>query len=559
MNNNRLTRALLAMGIALSTTLTATAQPSAVKNAAKAVFTLTTFKDDGSLLASSHGVFIDAAGTAISDWSSFDGARRAVVIDANGKRMDVECIIGANEIYDVAKFRVAAKTNAAPIATTAAAEGASVYLVGYSVKKPDITTTRIDKVETFMDKYSYYIIKSILPDNTQSCPLVNDAGQVIGFVQHSQYTTDNHATDAQYINDIQLSGLSANDPVLRRTGIPTAIPDDKEQARVALILTGQTADSTKYAKTVDLFLSKFPDMTDGYSARAHQHLAANDFASAAKEMETAIKNVNEKDDAHFNYARIIYQKEVYKSGIPYPDWSLDKAYDEAQKAYDINPQPLYQHLQAQILFSKQEYQQAYERFIALTATELRNAELYYEAAQCKKKLGAKAEETVALLDSAIANFKRPYPAEAAPYFYARAGERVEKGDYRLAVADYNQYDTLMLGRHNADFYYVREQAEVKARQFQQALIDIEVATRMVPREPLYWAEKSNLLIRLKMNKEAIASAEQCIALDPEYSDGYLLKGLATIHNGDKKAGLPLLEKARELGNEQAQGLIDKYK
>ena len=546
-------------GLLLLATLTTAAQPSPVKNVGKSVFTLTTFKADGSLLASSHGVFVDDAGTAVSDWSSFDGASKAVVIDAAGKRLDVDYVIGANEIYDVAKFHVAGKTNGAPIAQAAVAEGATVYLVGYSVKKPEISTTRIDKVETFMDKYAYYVIKSILPDNTQSCPLVNDGGQVIGFVQHSQYTTDNHSTDVKYITDIQQTGLSFNDPVLRRTGIPTAIPNDKEQARVALMLSGQTSDSTKYARTVDLFLNKFPDMADGYFARAQRYVVNNDFAAAARDMEAAIKNATEKDDAHFSYARLIYQKEVYKSGLPYPDWSLDKAYDEAQKAYDINPQPLYQHLQAQILFTKQEYQQAYDRFIALTATDLRNPELYYEAAQCKKKLGGTAEETVALLDSAINGFKRPYTSEAAPYFYARAGERAEKGDYRLAVADYNQYDTLMLGRHNADFYYVREQCEVKARQFQQALIDIEIATRMVPGEPLYWAEKSNLLIRLKMPKQAIESADQCIALDPEYSDGYMLKGLATIHQGNKKAGLELLAKARDMGNEQAQGLIDKYK
>ena len=62
------------------------AQPSAVKNVAKSVFTLTTFKADGSILASSHGVFIDNNGTAMSDWASFDGAATAVVVDANGWR-----------------------------------------------------------------------------------------------------------------------------------------------------------------------------------------------------------------------------------------------------------------------------------------------------------------------------------------------------------------------------------------------------------------------------------------------------------------------------------------
>ncbi len=552
-------KTLLTTLLVLTAHITALAQPSAVKNAAKAVFTLTTFKADGSLLASSHGVFIDNNGTAISDWSSFDGAHKAVVVDAAGKQMEVESLVAANEIYDVAKFKVAGKTTGAAVATSGLAEGATAYLLGYSVKKADITETRIDKVETFMDKYSYYIIKTILPDNTQSCPLVNAAGQVIGFVQHSQYTTDNHATDAAYIADMKVTGLSVNDPVLKRTAIPTAIPEEAEQARLALLLAAQTSDSTKYDKTVELFIRQFPTLTEGYLARAQRKAAFNDFDAATRDIETAIKVASDKDEAHFGYARLIYQKEVYKSAIPYPAWTLDKAYEEAQKAYDINPQNIYKHLQAQILFTKEDYQQAYDRFMALTTTDLRNPELFYEAAQCRKKLNAANSETIALLDSAITLFKQPYPAEAAPYFYARAGELEESGEYRKAIYDYNQYDTLMLGRHPAEFYYKREQCELKARMFQQALIDIEVATRIAPREPLYWAEKGSLLLRLKMYEQAATSAECCLILEPENSDALLIKGVALIQQGKKKEGLEQLQKAQQMGNEQAQALIDKYK
>ena len=58
--------------LTMTATVCMVAQPTPVKNVAKAVFTLTTFKADGSLLASSHGVFIDANGTGISDWAPFD-------------------------------------------------------------------------------------------------------------------------------------------------------------------------------------------------------------------------------------------------------------------------------------------------------------------------------------------------------------------------------------------------------------------------------------------------------------------------------------------------------
>ena len=79
------------------------AQPAAVKNAGKAVFTLTTFKADGSLLASSHGIFVGKNGEAISQLKPFEGAASAVVIDNSGKKMNVIRILGANDIYDVIK------------------------------------------------------------------------------------------------------------------------------------------------------------------------------------------------------------------------------------------------------------------------------------------------------------------------------------------------------------------------------------------------------------------------------------------------------------------------
>ena len=197
-------------------------QPAPVKNAAKSIFTLTTFKADGSLLASSHGVFTDAAGTAISDWAPFDGASRAVVVDANGKSLEVDCIYDANEIYDVVKFHVKGKTTGITLAPAHAATGDDIYLVTYSLKKPEVTTTKVEKVETFMEKYAYYVMKMMAPENAVGCPLVNANGQLLGFLQQSRFTTDYHSTDAQYITDMQTTGLTCNDPVMRRTFIPTA-------------------------------------------------------------------------------------------------------------------------------------------------------------------------------------------------------------------------------------------------------------------------------------------------------------------------------------------------
>ena len=97
-------------------TIGAFAQNASMQKTAKAVFTLTTFNKDGSLKASSHGIFVSADGQAVSTWAPFSGADHAIVIDAQGKQHTVETIIGANELYDVCKFTISGTTLPAPIA-----------------------------------------------------------------------------------------------------------------------------------------------------------------------------------------------------------------------------------------------------------------------------------------------------------------------------------------------------------------------------------------------------------------------------------------------------------
>lgn len=535
----------------------ACAQPAQVKNVAKSVFTLTTFKADGSLLASSHGVFVGGNGEAISSLTPFIGAAKAVVVDAKGNKMNVVRMMGGNSIYDVAKFKVDGNTVPAKIASSAATAGSQAWLVSYSIKSPSVKPATIRNVENFMDKYSYYIFTLDASDNTAACPFVNSAGEVIGLLEHSTTNSDVHAADARYIYNLKTTAFSLNEDFFRKMGIPVALPDDKEQAVLALMISGQTGDSIKHAAVVDDFLKAYPNSLDGYVAKAQMAVAGNRFDEAASSMETAIKSIKEKDEAHFNYSKIIYNKEL-NSRVDYAPWSLDKAFDEADKAYAIKPLPVYKHQQALIRFSKGEYEQACNMFMELLETELRNPELFYEAARCKQMLKASNAEVIALLDSAVNNTDTLRIVEAAPYFLMRADIYVAEGNYRQAVFDYTRYEILKGRQVNADFYYIREQAEVKAKLFKQALVDINMAVILAPKEPTYIAEKASLELRVNMVDNALVSAQRCIELAPEYSDGYLLLGLAQVQKGNKKEGIENMKKAHELGNVQAQTFIDKY-
>lgn len=199
------------------------------------------------------------------------------------------------------------------------------------------------------------------------------------------------------------------------------------------MMAAQANDSIKHAAIVSDFINQYPTSVDGYTAQAQIYLDANDFESAEKEMETAIKKVENKDEAHYNYSKIIYNKEVYKSDIPYAAWNLDKAFEEINKAYAINPQPSYQHQQALITYAKGEYQKAYDMFMDLTKTSIRNPELFYNASQCKQMLKAPMKEVIALLDSAITTTDTLRLREAAPYFLARAEAYITTDSFRQAV------------------------------------------------------------------------------------------------------------------------------
>lgn len=534
-------------------------QSKQVKKAAASIFSLTTFKTDGTLLASTNGVFISDNGEAISAFYPFVGADSAVVIDTNGNALPVDVIIGANELYDVCKFKVNGKTTPIKIASTPSNDGEKVWMLGYSIKNQDAKQVPIQKTELFMDKYTYYIFTSETPENMEGCPFVNAKGELIGILQHANHSEGTHAVDAHFMKDMQINnGLSLADPVLRQTTIRTQLPAKEEDALVTLMMASEQ-NKKNYLKYIQDFKRLFPHAVDGYAAQARQYANKKEFAKAATEMETAIQNVHKKDAAHAEYAKIIFHQQLFQPDSTYLAWSLDKALTEAQKAYEINPLPAYQHQQAQIIYSKGNYQKAYDMFIALTKTNLRSGELFYEAAQAKAQLKANQAEILSLLDSAVAACPQPLTPIAAPFVLARGAAYDQAGDYKKAIMDYNRYDTLMLGRANHEFYYTRFNCNVKLRRYQQALNDIAHAAVLNRQEPTYLAEMASLQLKVNYIDDALKTAELCIGIAPNYPDIYLIKGLALIQKKQKKLGIEAFEKAKQLGDKRAQDYIDKYK
>lgn len=555
--NMKLRTLILTIALVLGISTNISAQPGVVKKAADAAFTLTTFKADGSILATSNGVCISTDGIAISPWKPFIGADKAVIIDAKGQKHEVECLLGANEIYDIVKFQVNGKTIAAPLTTTVSAND-EVWITPMP-KSGNAEKADVVNVEKFMDKYNYAILKSTATDKLNGAPVFNTKGQVIGLFNISGDSQS--STDVSYANDFTVNGLSQNDITLRQSGICIGLPNKIEEAVVALMLSSEKPSNIHEAVVND-FIAKFPQSNDGYYALANIQIAKGEIANADKTMQTAVGKVTAKDEAHYNYARLIYRGTLAQDSeekTKSVGWTLDKALDEIQKAQSTKANDAYRHLQAQIIFAKGDYAKAYTEFEALTKTKFNNPELYLEMAQSRQHLGATDQEILDLLNKSIELCDTPYVSTSAPYFYTR-GQQLEKmGEYRKAVQDYYTYEFFNQGRLGAAFYYMREQCEVKARMWQQALQDILIASRLDPKEALYPTEAGSLLLRLNKIDAAISAAQQAIQLDASLPDAYLILGIAQCESKQKEEGLKNIQKAKELGNTQADTFLQKYK
>lgn len=535
----------------------ALAQPAPVKKAAASVFSLTTFDKNGDIVGSTRGVFVGKNGEAIAMWKPFMGADHAVAIDAKGNKHDVDVMMGISEMYDVCLFRIKGTAPASLELTADNTPATTTYAVGYDLKKPTFKKLTPVRTEKFMEVNNYYVFKDEdVAGNDLGCPVVNEQGMLLGIMQRPADGGQAFATDARIIKSFAVNGLSLNDRTFRATGIRTALPTDQQQATLTLMLAQQQGDTTRLEQYIADFTNAFPTATEGYTALAEVRIGQGNLAEADETLQKEVKRAAQKDEAYYDYARLVYQSVVFKVDTTFTAWNLQKALDLSEQASKANPLPIYKHQQAQIIYAQGDYQRALTMFTELQKTELgKNGEVFYEAAQCKTRLKAPQAEVLQLLDSAVA---AQDGVISAPYVLARGRLLDVAGEHRKAYMDYLKYDTLMHLNASDDFYYLRYQCGVKIRQYQIALNDIAHAIVLNRNEPTYYAEMASLQLRVNKLDDAIKTCDMALSLAPEYADLYIIKGVAACESDKKYDGLAALRKAQELGDERAEKLIEKY-
>ena len=541
--------------------------PKWVEKAKRAVFSVVTYDKDDKILNTGNGFFVSEDGIAVSDYALFKGAQRAVIIDTEGRQMPVLNIMGADDMYDVVKFRVditGKKVNSLTLVTAPPAAGSEIYLLPYSTQKDrSCTFGHVKSIDKMVGNYFYYTLQLRLKEKMVSCPLVTAEGTVFGLAQKSSgqdTTTVCYAADVRYAMDQKISALSYTDFALKDIGIKKALPDTEEQALVFLYMASAQLPSDKYAEVLNDFVEQYPNSADGYMRRAVNRASMSDAVSmqlVEADMDRALELAQDKAGIRFERAKLIYNYVLNNSEKTYDNWTLDKALEEIREAVVLQPLPVYIQLEGDILFSKQDYASALSCYEQVNRSSLASPASFFRTAQTKEMMQAPVEEIVALLDSCVSRCPMPYTDATAPYLLARAQALLNAGQARRSMLDYDAYFKAVDGKVNDSFYYYREQASLQAHQYQRALDDLAKAIELNPKELLYRAELAVVNIRVGRSEEAVKVLQEALQIDPSYSEAYRLMGLAYIYLKKKNEACEALAKAKELGNENVDDLIEK--
>lgn len=544
--------------------------PKWVEKAKRAVFSVVTYDKNDKMLNTGNGFFVSEDGLALSDYSLFKGAERAVVITAEGKQMPVSTILGANDMYDVIKFRVAITEKKVPalvVAKTTPAVGTDAWMLPYSTQKSIACVSgKVKEVSKVAGEYHYYTLGMQMKDKMVSCPVMNVEGQVFGIAQKSSgldTVTTCYAAGAAFAMAQKISALSLGDAALKSIGIRKGLPDTEDQALVYLFMASSSLSSEDYGKLLDDFIRQFPANTDGYLRRANYYVAkAKDnqswFDKAVVDLNQALKVAQKKDDVYYNIGKLMYAYQLSKPEKTYKDWTYDTALKNVRQAFAIDPLPIYVQLEGDILFAQQDYAGALAAYEKVNASNMASAGTFFSAAKTKELLKAEPKEILVLMDSCISRCPQPITADFAPYLLERSQINMNAGQPRKAMLDYDAYFKAVNGQVNDVFYYYREQAALKARQYQRALDDIAKAVELNPADLTYQAENAVVNLRVGRYEKAIEILNGILKNDPKYGEAYRLLGLCQVQLKKTDEACANFKKAKELGDPNVDELIKKY-
>lgn len=560
-------------------TLAAHAQKNAPKwidKQRKAIIEVNVYDKSGNLLRSGTAVYVSDNGDAIASYTLFRGAATATVKESDGKSYPVARLIGADEMYDLMKFRVQVPKRSPFVALAAnpPVEGDAAYRVAFSQGKNALFAAgSVTEVSPMKEHYGYYKIDIPLDAAQSDAPLFTEQGELFGLTQEDATgeTEFIYAISAAYANTLLLSAMDFMSATYTSIDIPKVWPEEESQAQVALMLLNGSEDAKRHLQTLNDFVESFPNLPDCYQSRASHYAyyrnvlasspadRANCLKEALNDIDRAMQIADKKGDVYFFKSKLIYDTVLNDSTLTDENWSVESAKAAIQQALDSEDNPLYHQHLADIEFGMNNFAEAFDQYMQVNKSSFATSATYYMAAKAKENTpGVNLFEVLTLLDSAVVKSTGAATSERAAYLLERVEYKNRLMLYDEAIADYDQYYDLMDGRVNDMFYYLREQAKFRKGDMDAALSDIREAIRLNPSNAVYLAEEAAVLMRQEKYTDALTSLKRAIELAPEFEAGYRLAGLCHVRQGNKAEGCEMFRKAKELGDPVVDRLIKEH-
>lgn len=536
--------------------------PKGVGAARKAVASVVTYRQ-GVMLRNGTAVFAGEKGDVLSSRSLFVGADSAVVIDCKGTARPVERIVGVNEMFDCIRVRVAAdkRLNTLPLSTSNVVAGESLYQLGYGVGKGGFVEPAV--VERVDSVYScaYYTLAKPMEARFTALPLVNGNGELVAVMQEAATgdTINSYAIGASVVSMLDVSVPTFGRGYYPSMEIRTALPQKKEDALSCLYMQTILGDSVSYRNVIADFVAQYPTSSEGYISRAeYEALMLHDIDAALQSWDKAFNFAQNPAEVHFAKAKVLNTIVLEGDSTFHHSLTKTDVLSEIDKAIAADSQSLFVNAKAEILCSHSDFAAAALCYEQLAATDMRSADIFAKASQCYRAV-EDYSKSVAMLDSAVNCFDSTMVKSYAPYILTRALVNATAKKYRDAVFDYNRYESIMAGTLGAEFYYLREQAELNAKMYQLALNDLDTAISLAPENIAYYVEKALLCYRVKLSDEGVRTLKEAEAIAPAVPDVHYLLGRLYIQKGETENARPCLEKALELGHPDAAGVLEQLK
>ena len=536
--------------------------PKEVLKAKRSVVSVITYRN-GVLHGNGAAVIVGGNGEILASSTIFQGADSAVAVGVDGKVAPIVRIAGVNGTFDCLKARMRAGKKVSPLVSSqaGAAVGEELYMLSYGTKNSglveSVTVTAIDSIYSC----AYYTVGKPAMEQTVALPLVNAKGELVAVMQPSSAgdSISSYAVGVSVLNTLEVTAMNYGKGFFQGMKIRSALPENKQDAVSALYMQAVIGDSLSYINAIDDFITAYPKSYEGYLSHAEFEAVYNrDMDAADIAWKKAVSFSEKPAEVFFAKGKVI--NSIVQSGdsVSHEMLSFGNALAEIDKAVATDNQPLYVNYKADMLYGRGEYAKAYETYALLAGSNLANPEMFSKAAQCKMFL-KEYDGAVAMLDSAVNCYDTDNQYKAAPYILTRALLKMSAKRYRDAVADYNAYEEIMGSDQNAEFYYMRSQAEVKAKMYQQALNDIDRAIYGDEDNVAYYIEKGMLCYRVKYAYEGIRTMLRAKELAPDLSDVHYLLGRLYLQAGDEGEAEAALERALALGHPDARKQLDALK